>query len=44
MPEQRLTNPFTARIDAVGDTLAFSAHMLGARRLFAAAAERCLPD
>ncbi len=25
-------------------TLAFTAHMLGARRLFAVAAERCLPD
>jgi len=28
----------------VFDTLAFTAHMLGARRLFAVAAERCLPD
>jgi metallophosphoesterase superfamily enzyme len=25
-------------------TLAFTAHMLGAQRLFAVAAERCLPD
>jgi metallophosphoesterase superfamily enzyme len=31
-------------ITALFGTLAFTAHMLGARRLFAVAAERCLPD
>jgi uncharacterized protein len=31
-------------IMALFGTLAFTAHMLGARRLFAIAAERCLPD
>jgi len=31
-------------IAALFDTLGFSAHMLGARRLFAVRAEQCLPD
>ena len=31
-------------ITALFGTLGFTAHMLGARRLFAVAAERCLPD
>ncbi len=31
-------------ITALFGSLAFTAHMLGARRLFAVAAERCLPD
>jgi metallophosphoesterase superfamily enzyme len=31
-------------ITALFGTLGFTAHMLGARRLFAIAAKRCLPD